>query len=257
MWSGFVQNILVALSVFLFTQLWTKKQDNQHVREALFDIKSEIVHNGVLINDAKQTLERMQSSRIGPGYTFVQGLQTQSVQRNLILIGQQNQKDSESLVKYYSDLDGLKIFGEEEVGDVGITDQEIQDSETRLNNLIARHDNFLINQDRIGTSYPSLLSQTERAVEITARNIDKMKRLRTKIQENIRKMLLSRLQLASSEQTVALASIAVIYADLDVRDDYLYKYMAYLLLAFLITAFIPAGKKSLLKRGAKLDSTAN
>jgi hypothetical protein len=257
-WTGFIQNVLVALVVFSFTQLWTEKENNQRIREALFDMKSEIVHNNVLVEDEEQRLERVPIVLLGPEHTFIEGLQTQSLQRNLIFIAEQDEKYSDNLVKYYSDVDDMKKAGNDELAEIGFINQQIQNSESQLNTLAGRRDNFIINEDRIQKNYPSLLKDTERAVETTSRNINKIKRSQQAWQESLRKSLLSHLKLASSEEKVALADIDIIYSGLNLSDDHLYGYMGYLLFFFLAIAFVPAAmradKKALQKRKAKVNA---
>jgi hypothetical protein len=130
-WRGFIQNVLVALSVFLLTQLWAKKENNQRIREALFDMRTEIIHNGALVGDAANDLEHLKSFQIRPGYPFLSGLQVQSIQRNLALLAQQNEKYSENLVKYYSDVDALKKVAEEQFAELGYTNQQIQEAQSQ------------------------------------------------------------------------------------------------------------------------------
>jgi len=255
-WTGFIQNVLVALAVFLFTQLWARKENHQRIREALFDMKSEIVHNSALIEDADRNLELMPSLDIEPGYQYVPDLQTQSLQRNLVLLAQQDEKYSDNLVQYYSFVDSLKDVAEKNLTGIAETDQLIQQSESILQIQITRRDNFMINEDKIDKRYPSLLNDTTRSVQAISRTIDQLNRNKLKMQENIRTIFRSDLKVASADAKLALASIAVMNVQLDLRDDRLYVYMGYLLAVFLFTAFVPLAlrtdkKKALMKNGAK------
>jgi hypothetical protein len=260
-WGSFIQNVFVALTVFLFTQLWARKEVNQHIREALFDVKSEILHNGVLVSDVMQDLKRFQSFQIEPGYPFAEGLQTQSLQRNLVVISQQKEQYSENLVTYYFNVDELKKLGKEELAEIDFENQRVKDSEAALDTLIARRDSFIVNEDKLEKHYPSLLKDTINAVEASSRNINKMKQNVIKMQEAVRESLISQLNFASSEQDLALASIAAINADLNVRDDRLYGYMTFLLVAFLVSGFLPsaiqAEKRLRDKIRAKLNDSVN
>lgn len=260
MWSGFIQSLLVALAVFSFTQLWTRKENNQQIREALFDMRSEIIHNDALIADGTQNLEQLQDFQIGPEYPFAEGLQTQSLQRNLVLVAQQDVKLSDNLVKYYSDLDALKIDGERQLAELAAVDREVQYSKSLLSSEMERRDNFMINQDKIQSRYPMLLNDAQRTLEALSRTNSALMRNQQKIQAIAKERLLGRLKEVSGEQKVALDTIDVMDANLNIRDVHLYGYMAYLLLFFLFISLIPSAmgadkEKWLAKRGVEVGES--
>jgi len=239
LWSGVAQNLLVALIVFLFAQLWTRKEKIDSVRDGLFDVKSEVTHNGVLISDASTNLQQIPSLEIRSGHTLVEGLETQSIQRNLPLLAQQNETYSNELVKYYADIDALKRSGQDELATLDSLDRQIQDYDTRVRAMLVRRDTFLVNEDRIQSRHPTLLADTERNIAVSSRDLQIMQNNLLKTRDSEKKMLLMRLKMAANEQALALATISVIYADLDIRELRAYRWIAYLFVGFIFSAFIP------------------
>lgn len=215
--SGFVQGVAVGLTLFVFTQIWTQNQSVQKIREAVFEIKAEVVQDNEILKSANEEIQSSKGLARPTKSVLFGNLSSQAFQRNFVLLAGEDDLSVQSILKYHSQIAVLRTTEDRLQLQNERMQQNVEDVGKRIDQLVDHRDFLIVNEEKL-TRYPNLLPETQRVVKQMSRIHQELEKNRAMAQTSWDNLLKGNIELAILRSKLALTAIDVIVASSQARQ---------------------------------------